>query len=120
VVTESTDVTTTSVGATAVDTPDEGQGLAPTRGEGQAKPPAGGDTSPSSGASSIGPTSPSSPGEGGVSDEPLASVSGPVDSSSAATPPISLVIAQILVLGSLIVVLAVVGLGRATDGVSRS
>jgi multisubunit Na+/H+ antiporter MnhG subunit len=43
-----------------------------------------------------------------------------VGSSSAATPLISLVIAQILVLGSLIVLLGVTGLGRAPDGVNRS
>ena len=117
---ESTDAPTTSDGAAAADTPDGDQGLPPAQGNGQAQPPAGDDTSPPSGASSTGPTSPSSPGGDGVSDEPLAIVSGSVGSSSAATPLIALVIAQILVLGSLIVFLGVIGLGRATDGVSRS
>jgi hypothetical protein len=118
--TASTDAPTTSVGAAAADTPDGDQGLPPAQGNGQAQPPAGDDPSPSSGASSPDPTSPSSPGGDGVSDEPLAIVSGSVGSSSAATPLISLVIAQILVLGSLIVLLGVTGLGRAPDGVNRS
>jgi len=118
--TESTDGATTPAGAAGADTPDGDQGLAPPRGDGPARPPAAGDTTPSSGASALDSTSPSRPGEGGASDEPLAVDSGSVDSSSAATPPISLVIAQILVLGSLIALLGVLGVGRVADGVKRS